>query len=274
MDRRNFITLMITYAVIRNIPVGYANELNSFRQGLKTFTLENVLDSKQYIEPEAATVFQVETQGQLKGARSDLKISEDAISLIVAAEVSSESNYKRKLIRPIWPKGHSGATIAIGFDIGQGKADTVRGAWENYLPKETIDELVKCAEKTGQQGKICTKSIQHVVVPWDAAMSQFRYYLPFVVAQTQAAFDNFELLTPDSRGALVSLVYNRGPDVSLRNRREEMYNIAQLMVDRNFSKIPSQIREMKKIWTKKDQRGLLIRRELEAQLFEIGLGKL
>lgn len=274
MDRRNFVTLLITSSVLKNISFSYASENYSFREELKAFKLQDVIDSKKYLENEAAAVFKVETQGKLKGARSDLTISEDAIALLIAAEVSSEENYKKRLIRPIWPKGDSGATIAIGFDIGQGDKDTIRGAWENYLPNDTVNELVKCAGKTGLQGEMCTKKIQHVVVPWNAAVSQFRYYLPFVVAQTQTAFPNFNLLSPDSRGALVSLIYNRGPDVSLRNKREEMFNIANMMLKKDFSEIPGQIRAMKKLWTKKDQRGLIIRRELEAKLFEIGMNKL
>jgi GH24 family phage-related lysozyme (muramidase) len=264
---------MISYALIRNTPFAYADEHHTFKQLLAGLTLNEVLNSKKYVEPEVASVFRVETQGPLKGARSNIKISEDAISLIIACEVTSKSKYNKSLTHPIWPKGHSGATLAFGYDIGQASEESIRNAWVKYLPIETIDEIVKCAGKVGEQGRICTKTIKHVTIPWDAANSQFRFYLPYVIAQTASAFDNFEHLSPDSRGALVSLVYNRGADTSLTKRREEMYNIGELMASMKFSEIPKQIRSMKRLWPGADQKGLIKRRELEATLFEIGMVK-
>jgi len=54
-----------------------------------------------------------------------------------------------------------------------------------------------------------------------------------------------------------------------------MRAISMLMKDRDFKAIPAQFRNMKRIWAGKPKKGgLLIRRELEAQLFEIGLTQL
>jgi hypothetical protein len=45
-------------------------------------------------------------------------ISDAAIDLIITFEVSSPAVYERKYRRPIWPRGRSGITIGIGYDVG------------------------------------------------------------------------------------------------------------------------------------------------------------
>ena len=44
--------------------------------------------------------------------------SKRALDLIIFSEVSSEQTYKRRYAKPTWPKGASGVTIGIGFDVG------------------------------------------------------------------------------------------------------------------------------------------------------------
>ena len=90
-------------------------------------------------------------------------------------------------------------------------------------------------------------------------------------------FINSDELTEDSFGALVSLVYNRGsatkssPDDPL-DRRREMREIKQLCLQRQFERIPDQIRKMRRLWENDESvSGLIKRRELEARLFEAGL---
>jgi len=48
-----------------------------------------------------------------------------------------------------------------------------------------------------------------------------------------------------------------------------MNNIKQHMIDKNFAAIPEEFRAMKRLWP--DLRGLRIRRDKEAQLFQDGL---
>ena len=123
--------------------------------------------------------------------------------------------------------------------------------------------------------------VQSVVVPWDTAERQFLQRVePRYVVEVERALKNTTELRPDSLGALVSLVYNRGPSFAIRpdkdssGRYTEIRNIGQLMERREFARIPAEIRAMKRLWVgKSDMRGLLIRRELEARLFEIGLGQ-
>lgn len=273
MDRRSFVTLLTTCMVLRNINLSYAAEINDFNKLLASVTPQQIIDAKQYKEFEAGRIFGAEANGDMKGNRSDLPISANALNLIVLFEVTNEENYRNNLIHPTWPGGESGATCGIGFDLGYGDDASVTRAWSNYLPPVSVAKLASCSRITGEKANQCTKQIRDVVVPWEAAIAQFKYYLPFVVAQTLYSFKNLEILSPDSRGALVSLVFNRGNDISTKDSRIEMYNIANLMKNKQFEKIPDQILNMKRLWKAKDQRGLLIRRNLEADLFKIGLEK-
>jgi GH24 family phage-related lysozyme (muramidase) len=81
------------------------------------------------------------------------------------------------------------------------------------------------------------------------------------------------LLSADSLGALVSLVYNRGASFfDTGNRYREMYAIRQRMEAKEFAKIPAEFRAMKRLWSgKRNMAGLVRRRELEAVLFEAGV---
>ena len=52
------------------------------------------------------------------GAPSATPISGQAFDLIVEFEVTGEQAYTQRYRRPVWPKGQSGVTIGIGYDVG------------------------------------------------------------------------------------------------------------------------------------------------------------
>src|SRR4051812_28857019 len=52
-----------------------------------------------------------------QGRKSATAIHSDATSLIIACEVTSKAAYTSKYMNPIWPRGRSGVTIGIGYDI-------------------------------------------------------------------------------------------------------------------------------------------------------------
>jgi GH24 family phage-related lysozyme (muramidase) len=118
--------------------------------------------------------------------------------------------------------------------------------------------------------------VHSVVIPWNAAKAQFDDFIHYPTAQAEDIFPNSNKLSNDSFGALVSLAYNRGIAIPRNsNRRKEMYEIHILMQSgtlRDFKAIPHKIRAMKRFWINDpDAQGVVIRRELEAQLFELGL---
>lgn len=216
---------------------------------------------------------QSRAQGGYRGRQSTRPVSNLARSLIVACEVTSEANYRSRLQSPTWPGGKSGVTIGIGYDLGYTTASTFRSDWGHLLPKSTVERLAKCCGLRGNSAAQQIRDLHAYTVGWTEANIQFNAYLPNVVGQTEDTFLNCNDLRPDSFGALVSLIYNRGASLSKRSeRRREMREIYDLMLRRDFGPIPAEIRHMKRIWMDDpDAHGLLKRRDLEALLFEQGL---
>lgn len=202
-------------------------------------------------------------------------ISEAAHVLILSAEVTSRANYEQKLMRPIWPGDRSGVTIGIGYDIGASgeTKESLKADWGGRIPDTMIKTLESAIGKTGEAARAVLPSMQSVVVPWDAAIGVFNEVtIPQEFAKCVSHLPNFSTLSPDSRGAIVSLVMNRGPSFNLKgDRYSEMRAIKAHMAAKNFDRIPDEIRSMKRLWP--GVGGLLKRRDAEATLFERGLSR-
>ncbi|TIR25962.1 MAG: hypothetical protein E5X34_07285 [Mesorhizobium sp.] len=210
---------------------------------------------------------------------SKLKISPDAISLIIAFEVSSETLYKQRYQKPVWPGGRSGITIGLGYDIGYVTVAGLKDDWSNILNNDSaIKTLSHTCGVTGDAARDLVPNVSDVEVLWEPARTQFDIEIQKYVALTQRSLPNFKALSEDCRGALVSLTYNRGPSFDVpetsdgSGRYREMRNIRKHMVQGEFKLIPDEIRSMMRLWP--GVKGLLRRREAEAALFEVGLGKL
>lgn len=202
-------------------------------------------------------------------------ISDKAVNMIVALEVSSEPAYERLYRHPIWPRGRSGITVGIGYDVGYVRPDEVAADWGNWLARPDVDLLCTACGIKGQAAQDALARVRAIDIPFQTAIAVFRQVtLGRVAALTVAALPNAARLSPDSFGALVSLVYNRGASFSLAGDRYlEMRQIREDVAASEFARVPGRIRAMKRIWQNQpDSRGLLRRRELEATLFEDGLG--
>jgi len=92
-----------------------------------------------------------------------------------------------------------------------------------------------------------------------------------VVGEMEAAFPNTENLNGDCRGALVSLVYNRGSKIDGTKRRREMLNIRTHLKKGDLDLIPQEFIAMTRLWDIDELPGLHTRRNLEAALFQRGL---
>lgn len=205
---------------------------------------------------------------------SSRAISEAAITLITTFEVTDRARYEAKFQQPIWPAGESGVTIGIGYDLGYVTADWLNEDWEARLADGELATLRKVCGLRAEEARDALAQVRDVAVPWDIADQQFRTrLLPRYVALTLARLPNTDKLSNDSLGALVSLVYNRG--ASFRKdgpRYREMRMIRQHMVNEAYDAIPAELRSMARLWTGvPNMRGLVLRRELEAALFERGL---
>jgi GH24 family phage-related lysozyme (muramidase) len=216
--------------------------------------------------------------GDPKGAQAGFRerkgthsLSDRAKRLLITFEVSGKSTYEKRYQRPTWPGGVSGVTVGIGYDLGYVTQAMCQADWA-MLDESSLEALVRCCGKRSEAAKEQILSLTDVQISWQQASDQFDAFLPYAIGQTENTFRNCELLSDDSFGALLSLVYNRGPSLSpVSARRKEMREIAQLMADKKFIDVPDKIRDMKRLWTQDNERGLVLRRELEATLFEEGL---
>lgn len=199
-----------------------------------------------------------------------LKISDAAIDLIIAEEVTDAAYYRKKYQNFDWPKGASGPTVGIGYDCGYVKVDECRLDWAGLIPDTDIDVLVEAVGKTGQAaGRWVAQNKKRVVIPYDVAHRQFvEREMPKWIARLERALPNTFDLHEDCAGALLSIAYNRGTSFSSTGDRfREMRAIKDAMRDRRFEEIPAQIRSMARLWTG----GVHDRRLREAVLFEQGL---
>jgi GH24 family phage-related lysozyme (muramidase) len=239
-------------------------------------------DSMQFREPEFRQ--QGPSLDQRRGNAnlprrwsSDKTISDRAISLITAFEVTNKATYVRLYSRPTWPQGASGVTVGIGYDLGYSTAEDIETDWVKFLTESSTKRLQSVHGIVGFPAKAATEQIHDVEISWENALSNFSAILKLYAGETTRYFPNSEELSPDSFGALVSLVYNRGSSTGTiagdsLDRRREMREIKQLCLSRMFDQIPDQIRKMQRLWQNNSAAsGLIKRRELEAVLFEAGL---
>lgn len=229
--------------------------------------------SRRFRELEFRDTALTETQASMMGRRSKRRIHQRAIDLIVSAEISSRIAYERRYKHPEWPGGRSGVTIGIGYDLGFVKPKAFADHWEGLLTPDQISELSKVCKLTGEKAASGIASLKRVQIDWAPAEKQFQRFLPYVIAETEDTFPNTAELSDMCLGALVSLVYNRGSNTNPDNkRRRHMHYCREAMKNRQYNAIPKYIRDMKVLWqNEKNARGLLIRRDLEADLFEAGL---
>lgn len=197
-----------------------------------------------------------------------MELNEASMKLILDFEVGGgEAYYNRLLKSPIWPKGASGVTIGVGYDLGYNTATTIRRDWSPHLSAATVARLVTVAGKTGASARDALGSVRDLVVPWAAAFAVYRgVTIPKFWAMTRRAFPGVDGLHPNAQGALLSLIFNRGAAMS-GPRRAEMRAIRGHVPAKDYAGIARQIRLMKRLWVGTEiERGMTRRREAEAAL--------
>ena len=167
-----------------------------------------------------------------------------------------------------WPRGDSGISIGRGYDLGYVTASEFAADWADYLPNNHIERLKKvCGLKGESARRVATKFIDIWVSPESADAVFELNMLPKHMWRTIVAFPGVEELPADAQGALVSLVYNRGPAME-GDRRMEMRTIRDAVKVGDLVTIVKQLRYMKRLWVDKGLDGLLRRRDAEAALVE------
>lgn len=194
-------------------------------------------------------------------------VAAPAVSLIVRWEVGNEKRYARRYTGVVCPGGASGPTIGIGYDLGY---QTVVGVLADWADHEDRARLSQAAGTRGSRCIPALSGLRGIVTPYRLAESVFRdRTLVEYERRTRRAFSpGYDLLRPLAKGALVSLVYNRGAAMSGDSRRE-MRDIKDCTPEKDYACIAKAIRDMKRLWRGSSiEAGMVARREAEAILVE------
>ncbi|WP_309708222.1 hypothetical protein [Armatimonas sp.] len=141
-----------------------------------------------------------------------MALSSASLKLILQFEVGGgKTYYEKRLKSPTWPGEASGVTIGVGYDLGYYEAATIKADWEDYLTPKTLKRLIACAGKTGKDAEKAIAGVKDIVIDWDDALAVFRNTtISTFWRKAKLAFPGVEKLHPNARGAMLSLVFNRG----------------------------------------------------------------
>lgn len=189
------------------------------------------------------------------------------VTFVVREEVSDRKSYDRVTAFPHFPGEESGVTIGIGYDLRFQGPGSFAADWKEELPPTDFDKLT---QHLGIPGSLKDVAALHSIkIPFPTAWRVFtKSTLPRYISQTKSAFPQFHELPDGCRGALVSLVYNRGTAMT-GDRRREIRAIRDHIAAHNFAKVVTELESMKRLWP--NSRGLRDRRDREAALWFKGL---
>lgn len=194
-------------------------------------------------------------------------LCERAVDLIIAFEVGSPQTYQRKYQRPIWPGHHSGVTVGIGYDLGYQHASIIATDWSTH-PHAV--RLATAAGITGPLARDEARKLADISIEYSMArrvFDQTSVVIHHRIARRVFRPQHFDALPCNARGALVSLVFNRGGSMA-GNARSEMRHIRDVCLPAvDVQCIATQIRAMERIWVgSRIERGMRNRRYAEAAL--------
>lgn len=189
---------------------------------------------------------------------------------------------KRTPIKPHWPKGYSGVTIGMGYDLKYHSAEELRRDWGDALSPDQIKRLEAYTPTINKKGKqvppkkrpsraaiVATTDIE---VSYSEAVRVFEEKIqPKVESQAYKMFPGLETMDPYTQAAVVSMVYNRGQSMGKKGtlRRKHFMEIKEAVVKRDTTAIAAAIRKMKVEHQHPDTKvGLHRRREAEALTIE------
>lgn len=176
--------------------------------------------------------------------------------------------------KPYVPAGDqsSGITVGYGYDLGQQTTSSAREVLAKYYSNNQVERLLTAIGKKGDQARAIVYGLSDIIISKDNALDMAMFLKQRYCQKVVDAYPQAINLPPDSAGAMLSLIYNRGPSLALPkpndpiDSRREMREIRDDFSAGNIRKIPGRLRSMKRLWA--NQRGLIKRREGEAQLIE------
>lgn len=201
-------------------------------------------------------------------AGSSALISKPAFDLIVEFEGLDQPG--------IWPGESSGISLGVGYDLGYVEAAQFERDWAKHLSASQMARLKSAIGKKARAAAAIASRFIDIRISRAAAMEVFTAAtLPLHARRAFQAFPGMEKLPANAQGALVSLVFNRGPDTNRKDpRRREMAEIKRILQASTLpaelasvlDNVAGQIRSMKRLWDIRKVRGLHRRRDAEAEL--------
>lgn len=176
---------------------------------------------------------------------------------------------------PYWPKGNSGITIGVGWDLGYHRQEDFLKTWAG-LDSKTSKRLLVALGKRGSEAGQLAPSLKAITIPQDVALTVFRGSLSTdYFPQLVRLFPGVDNLPAEVQVALLSVVFNRGtmlghdPDwksATELDRRWEMRRLQGDVKRADLFAIYIRLGTMKRIWEKTGPRGLMYRRRNEQHL--------
>jgi GH24 family phage-related lysozyme (muramidase) len=187
---------------------------------------------------------------------------------VINFESGGENYYNKYLKSVSWPGGASGLTIGIGADLGYMSRQEFDKYFSSFFSREDSAKLISVIGLKGDKAKAKLSFVKGIKLEWADAMDAFlNWTLPKFWNLTNNLWPGVDALCEVSQVALVSLVFNRGASTK-GSSRVEMKNIGNLVRQKDYISIASEIRSMKRLWLNKNLDGLLKRREIEATMVE------
>lgn len=109
------------------------------------------------------------------------------------------------------PPLESGITIGWGYDLGQVTRDQFSADWRAEIKPDYHNRLRSVVGFRGDKARDAAHGLRDIVIPRLAADKVFSRTFDRYAALTLKAFPGLEKYSADVQGAVVSIVYNRGP---------------------------------------------------------------
>jgi hypothetical protein len=233
---------------------------------LRRIQRELGVDADGVLGPETLTA--LERQLEIVPARRSMSLecSRSSVDQIVSFEVTSRAFYEKSLRSPMWPGGHSGVTIGIGYDLGMMSRAEIEADWTGEIPDADVAALLVAKGITGDSARPLVVRLKSISIPFETASSVFyKCTLPRYAQSTRSTYPGVHNLPPDAQGMLLSLVYNRGTKLT-GPARVEMAAIKTLIAAdvQDLEAIADQFERMVRLWP--NLPGLQKRRRREAAI--------
>lgn len=191
-------------------------------------------------------------------------ISKASVDLMIKYCVGGRCVYEKRYQKP-YVAEDKGVIIGIGYDLSDVRDNQFFSDWQG-LNLNFINALRKVVGIKGEAVKPMMRGeILQVRIPFNFAYDVFvSKTIPKYYKLTKAIYPELDSLNEDTRGALVSFVYDRGNNLD-GDSRKEMRAIVDLVAKQDYDGIADQIERSKRLWENEDDIQVK-RREEEADL--------